>query len=1039
MCLHELRRHGVALIFAVAILGFGFAHGQVVVLTPYPPSLDDSLDIVFDANLGNGALAAFAGPVYAHCGLITPASTSLSDWKFVVGNWGTADARVRMTPLGGGRHRLRVLPRAFYGLPMGAVDIRSYAFVFRNANGSIVGRSSTGGDIFVNVPPSVPTRSVQSHQLVQGRLRVFTKTELFTFQLHGDSAVRAYYHPTQVEQFDSNYVVVQPANTSPSFAETDSTLELSSTGIRVRVTKSPFTVRYFSGATLLTRESFGFTPPSGGRVAVGLALRPGETLQGGGSRTMPVNRRGLSLDMYNTAIFGYQQDNALNLCVPFFVSSAGYGVLFDNWQPAQADLGASFADALLYTADGGRMGYYIVAGGSPAGVLKQYTALTGRQPMPPRWAMGYLQSRYGYETETETRSIASQLRAAGFPLDGLFLDLYWFGSPGTMGNLNWDNARFPQPTQMMTDLRNQGVHTLLITEPYFTLSSTNYSFLNSNNLLARNAGGTSYVINGFWAGASSLIDVFRPTADAWWWPFYRARANEGVAAWWSDLGEPEDHPTGMVHHNGASARSVHNLYSFVWARMLWNGYRAEYPNTRLFNVIRSGWAGMQRFGTFPWSGDVDRSFGALQRQVPLMIGAGMSGIAYMHTNVGGFTGGGQNPELYARWHQLGAFSPIDWCHSNISVLPEPIYWDTTTQRRVRDVLRLRQRMIPYNYSLAAENALTGTPLIRPMDYVAPGQAELAALNDQYYWGPDLVVAPVLQAGQTTRAVRLPEGVWKDFFTGQRWAGGSSIMAFAPLDRIPVFARAGALIALSPYRPALSTYTADSLTIRFFADAAVSSSSASVYHDDGLSFSSLAGGQHERLRLEASHTGQVVTVNLARTGGFAGAPSSRRMEFELPDQPFAPQAVTWAGLSVPSTADAAAYRSTMGTAWFYDATRRTLWVKAPWNHSATALVITYPMPTSVEGGVAADRGHAQLHPNPARDVVTLRLDDAAVGRYRLHLVDAKGQTAWTGERQHDSPGPAEWLIGLPSNVSAGAYSMWVEGPGLSHLLRLVVAR
>ncbi len=1007
---------------AGCILFASTLQAQVVTLTPNPAALDDSLDIIFDANLGNAGLASFAGTVYAHCGLITPASTSPTDWKYIVGNWGTADARTRMTPLGGGRHRLRIKPRAFYGLPASPVVINQYAFVFRNQQGNITGRASNGADIYVSLPPSTPARSIQSYQLVNGRLKIVTESELFVLQAYGDSSLRVSYHPDQIEAYDSNYVVVQAALTSATVVETDTSVEYITPSLRAVATKSPYALSVYLGGRLLTHEDVGFFKRGASEVGVAMSLRTGEVLQGGGSRTLPINRRGQVLSMYNTAIYGYQQGNTLNLCIPFFASSRGYGLLFDHVQPAQADLGSSSPSALTYTAEGGRFGYYVMAGSGYAGVLRNYTALTGRQTLPPRWALGYLQSRYGYENEAQTRQIATDLRTAGYPLDGLFLDLYWFGSPSTMGNLNWDLTRFPQPTTLMSELRAKGIHTLLITEPYFTLSSSTYSTLNGLGLLARSSGTQPYVINGFWAGPASLIDVTRIGTDAWWWPSYRNRVNEGVDAWWSDLGEPEDHPNGMAHATGP-ARAIHNIYSLLWARILWNGYRAEFPTRRLFNVIRSGWAGMQRYGTFPWSGDVDRSFAALRLQVPLMIGGGMSGTAYLHTNVGGFAGGSQNAELYTRWHQLGVFSPIDWCHSNVSVLPEPIYWDAATQGRVRSLLQLRTRLHPALYSLAYENALTGAPILRPMDYYAPGDATLAAANEQFYFGRDLIVAPVVQAGQTQRSVALPAGAWRDFFTGTAYVGGSTVTVPASVDVVPVLARLGSVTALAPYRPALVQLAMDSLTLRWFADATAPSLVSYLYQDDGTSFNSIAAGQYERIELRTQHSASEYRLELTQNGGFTGAPNNRKMEIEVPKMTTAPLSVSFGGATLPVHAIASAYRTTSSGTYF-DAAAQRLYAKATWAHQPAAFVISLGGTTSVDSDASATASSVTISPNPATLRATLRSSKLSVGQYHVELVQTSGVVVRTVAWAITDPSSAQLELDL-TGLSAGIYLVRVS--------------
>lgn len=476
-------------------------------------------------------------------------------------------------------------------------------------------------------------------------------------------------------------------------------------------------------------------------LGVRFRLQPGERLYGTGARALPLNRRGYRLELYNQAHYGYQNgEQNLNVTLPVVLSSRGYLVLFDHYATGYLDLGKKDPDALEYRVENpcgqsyigelcqDNLSYFVVTGQSQAEILDRYTALTGRQPLPPRWALGFIQSRFGYRSQAELLAVAARMRRENFPLDALVLDLYWFGGTTRQGDFAWDATHFPDPAGLMRTLNAQGVKTILISEPYVMRTSRNDSLVRTLGLVGTTARRQPYTVGSFWAGPASVLDVFRPATRTWLWAQYQRLHEQGAAGWWSDLGEPENHPDGMYHRLGKDrrpARQVHNAYGLAWASILQDNYARHYPEERLFNLARSGWAGMQRNSVFPWSGDVSRTWSGLQAQVPIMVGMGQAGVGYMHADAGGFGANAtQDPELYTRWLQLAALSPILRPHSDQVVAPEPYTYPEPYKSIVRQYTHLRAELLPYLYTLAAENTLTGAPLVRAMDYYGVRPAPL---------------------------------------------------------------------------------------------------------------------------------------------------------------------------------------------------------------------------------------------------------------------------------------------------------------------------
>jgi alpha-glucosidase (family GH31 glycosyl hydrolase) len=697
-------------------------------------------------------------------------------------------------------------------------------------------------------------------------------------------------------------------------------------------------------------------------TGVRLRLAPGERLYGTGARALPLDRRGYRLELYNQAHYGYQNgEQNLNVALPVVLSSRGYLLLFDHYAAGYLDLGKQQSDVLEYGAQGlTNLSYFVVTGASQGEILNRYTALTGRQPLPPRWALGLIQSRFGYRSQAEMLRVAGQMRRAGFPLDALVLDLFWFGGTTRQGDFAWDAANFPDPAGMMRDLKARGVNTVLISEPYVMRTSRNDSLVRTQGLVGTTAAGQPFTVGSFWAGPASIIDVFKPQARTWLWAQYRRLHEQGAAGWWSDLGEPENHPLAMQHRLGPTAQ-VHNAYGMTWAQILQDNYAQDYPDERLFNLARSGWAGMQRNSVFPWSGDINRSWSGLQAQIPIMLGMGQAGVGYMHSDAGGFGANAtQDPELYTRWLQLAALCPIMRPHSDQVVAPEPYTYPEPYRSIVRKYAYLRMELLPYLYTLAAQNTLTGAPLARAMDFeyqwrfslpkappeLAPDSTDaianwgtpsdippellppgalhsdgwgepnklysgeknrssiaLSPPNDQYLLGHELLVAPINQPGQRRRNVALPAtpGGWVDFETGQTLPGGQTVGLNAPLSHIPVLARAGAFVPMTAYRPSTAAYRPDTLVVRYFPDAMVRTSSFTVYEDDGHSARALAQNQCATVRLLSYITAIQTTIAAFMTGSYSGAPVQRLIQLRIARVAAVPTAVRLGGQLLPRTA------------------------------------------------------------------------------------------------------------------------------------------
>ncbi len=901
---------------------------------PESPAFADTITITFNAAAGNKALLNYKESVFMHAGLITANSASPNDWKYQVGNWGTNDLPAKMIKVGDNLFEKKLVLKDYFGVPP-TEEIKYMTFVFRDVTGNLTGKAEQDQDIYVQVvvKPSVSQKvyykNYQTHDFVNGILYVKSDTALLKLQAYSNSILKVSYFPNGTLQQDTTYsVVLAPQQVEALLHETSDYLEYSTAEVKVRIAKFPLRISYLQNTSSAATSPFledenGFFTAKGTK-GLRFHLTTNEAIYGTGSRATELNKRGQKFSTYNTASYGYKIGApTLNVNIPFIVSTQLYGLYFENHSAGYFDIGASEASVLEYNVEQGNLSYYLIRGNDFDELLKNYTLLTGRQPLPPLWSLGFIQSKYGYKSDKEALNIVKKLQKEHFPIDALVLDLYWFGSPKTMGNLDWDRKKFKQPESLIQALENRGVKLIPITETFVAKTSNSFNFLDKNNFLAKTKSGNSFVIENFWAGPSGLLDLYKPEAGEWMWNKYKTQIDKGIAGWWCDLGEPESHPEGMIHSLG-NARYVHNVYSLFWAKLLADKYSLEYPEQRLFNLIRSGYAGMQRYSTFPWSGDVQRSYAGLSTQVQIMLSMGMSGVAYMHSDLGGFTGGPKNPELYTRWLQFGAFCPIMRAHGE-GVPAEPVFYKNTYKNIVREYINLRYRLLPYNYTLSYQNSTSGVPIARPLNFYEPSNTTISNVCDEYFWGPNFLIAPVFEANALSRQVIFPKGNWINFWNDSLYQGGTHTTVYAPLDKMPVFVKAGSVVPMASLCSSTKNYKSDSLFVYVYPDAQAGQFSFEMFQDDGKSASSLVSGQYEQIKFVAQVAGNQVQLITTKKGSYTGGPQNRCITYILKLQKKAPSLVVHdSGKSIQMVSETEFAKLAEGVC--YVATEQALYVR-----------------------------------------------------------------------------------------------------------------
>jgi alpha-glucosidase len=684
----------------------------------------------------------------------------------------------------------------------------------------------------------------------------------------------------------------------------------------LEVTREPFHLRYCSAAG----QAFLEEVPDGGLswsywdYALRYMLALDDHFYGMGqpdqlAGPVDLDHRGQIREVWN------QHSPPAVTIFPALLSSRGYALLIDNARRARWDLGHNDPSTFSYQARGGGLQYYVVYGPALPRVLGSMLELTGLPPLPPRWALGLLQSRYGYRNRAELESIAQTFRARQLPCDGLILDVFWFRE---MGDLAFDRQSWPDAREMIARLKQQGFRLVVIEEPYLTLQSRNYPEAVSRGFVARRYDGSPYSFD-FWPGECVLVDFSNPAARDWWSQKHRALLEVGIDGFWTDLNEPAKHFQDMVHHAGPAA-AVHNTAALSMQQAVHDAYQQYAPDRRIFILSRAGFPGSQRFGAALWSGDVDKTFDSLRKQIPVGLSVGLAGIPLWGSDIGGFGFGGEcTGELYARWFQFSAFSPIFRPHGDQKELREPWQFGAEIEAICRKYLKLRYRLLPYIYNAVYQACTTGMPLMRPLVLEFPHDSRLTNLADEYLFGPEILVAPVLDQGSVERKVYLPEGEWTNYWTDQMHSGPDTIAVAAPLDVIPLFVRQGAIIPMGLDSQFSSEQPLNPLRLEIYSGA---DRSMTLYEDDGES-NAYQNGAFTQTRFELRRAGEQLVCHLGETqGGFVQLPE-RAVILSIHGRS---SVTTVTCDDQPMTARAAAVLDQTEAGWHWDHGRRIVIIK-----------------------------------------------------------------------------------------------------------------
>lgn len=661
-----------------------------------------------------------------------------------------------------------------------------------------------------------------------------------------------------------------------------------------------------AGGHALFAESDAPVSRDGARFTLRANLAIDEHIFGLGDKTGPLDRRGQSFATWNTDSFGFgTATDPIYKSIPFFLSTGhenrAYGVLLDSTWRGWFDFGHRDADTLEMGADGGAIDYYVLAGPSVAEVTRRYAWLTGTSPLPPRWALGYQQSRWSYSSEAEVRALADRLHAERIPTDVIWLDIDFQDRtrPFTI-----DTKAFPHFGEMVQDLAKGGIKTVAITDLHIAAApNQGYAAYDSGiagDQFLHRADGSLYV-GLVWPGPAVFPEFTRASTRAWWGSLFRPLVDMGVAGIWNDMNEPAifETPTKTmppdVRHRIASDdfaprtathAEIHNVYGMLNTRATYDGLRTLRPDARAFVMTRASYAGGQRYAA-TWTGDNSSTWDHLRLAVAQTLNLGLSGFAWTGTDIGGFIGG-PTPELLTRWYEYGAFLPIMRNHSQKAAPRAEPWVDGPEQLAIRrHYIEERYRLLPFLYGLAEANARTGDPLARPLFYDFPGMiSESCVTTMSFTLGGKLLVAGAPRPEQHDRyAACLPAGTWYNYWTGAKLDIAPSqdgpfgqLVVTPQLDTLPVFVRAGTILPRQPLVQSTGEMPKGALELHVYPGP---DCAGTLYEDDGHSMGFTHGAYlRQTLRCETGAGGITRLVFDRREGRYA--PWWRRITVTLHD-------------------------------------------------------------------------------------------------------------------------------------------------------------
>jgi alpha-glucosidase len=660
--------------------------------------------------------------------------------------------------------------------------------------------------------------------------------------LFTDKIVRVWaYRGQQAEDF--SYAVVGAHQAIQFLVEENSKqITITTAAVKTVIEKSSLLIQFLDLSNSIINED----DPHGIRwmgeqTSCYKKLQEGERFLGLGEKNGPLDKRGRGYVNWNTDSYGYTPDTDPLYCtIPFYLGvhhQKVYGLFFDNSYRTQFNFGASNDRFASFTAESGEMKYYFMAGDSISDVIKSYTYLTGRTPLPPLWSIGYQQCRYSYYPDREVLRIAENFRERDLPGDAIVLDIHYMDAYKIF---TWDKKNFPDPKGLIEKLKDLGFHVVVMCDPGIKVEEgyEPYDSGKKEEVFIKYPDGTNYT-GQVWPGWCHFPDFTKPETREWWANHFKEYVSLGAEGFWNDMNEiatwgnmlPDLMEFDFDGHK-TTTREGRNVYGMQMARSTYEGTK-QLMKKRPFTLTRSGYAGVQRYAAV-WTGDNVAYDAHMMAGVRLVNTMGLSGLAFTGYDVGGFVGN-SDEKLFARWMCLGAFSPFFRGHTMINTRhSEPWSYGEKVEEISRNYMKLRYRLMPYLYSLFYDASKTGIPINRSLaiDYTFDEKIYNHHYQDQYLFGPSMLVIPV-ESSKDLIKIYLPQGNWYELFTDKSHHGNQEMVVDCPIDHLPVYVRGGSIIPMKEKAGQTTHEFGDTLEIHLYKGSL--RNEFTLYEDDGITF------------------------------------------------------------------------------------------------------------------------------------------------------------------------------------------------------------
>lgn len=624
-------------------------------------------------------------------------------------------------------------------------------------------------------------------------------------------------------------------------AQPNCSMQSSPAELRVRSEDQSWQLMDDKRREILSGRQIGFVD---GRGFLRINLQPRDRVFGLGETSGPMDKRGLRRELWNIDVLGHSPGIhprllSLYVSIPFAIlwrDGRAVGIFWDNPARQVWDMGRSNPNEMVVEADLGEINLYFFSGPTIAGIVQRYAELTGCIPLPPRWALGYHQCRYSYETSARVLEVARNFRERQIPCDAIYLDIHHMNEYRvfTFG------AAFPEPAKLTADLAANGFQTVAIVDPGVKCDRRFGVFQRGVKARAfvKEPNGKRDYVGNVWPGLSRFPDFLHASVRRWWGREQKILFKLGVAGVWNDMNEPANFalpsktlPPDCRHltdFGPASHAEIHNVYGMQMARASREGALAMDETVRPFVITRAGYAGIQRYALV-WTGDNSSSWEHLADTIPSLLNLSVSGVPFCGVDVGGFLENATG-ELLARWTQVGCLTPFFRNHSNEGTrAQEPWAFGEDVEAVCRAAIQWRYQMLPYLYSLFERATRDGAPVMRPLLWHYQNDPMCAAVQDQFLLGEQLLVAPIIQPGARARSVYLPPGTWHDFWSLETYRGRAHALAEGPLSLLPIYAKAGAIIPFAPLVQHTGEYSTAEVTLQIWPGA---DGEFEFYDDDG---------------------------------------------------------------------------------------------------------------------------------------------------------------------------------------------------------------